>query len=90
MPDFDIIWDLDDDPEGNVQHIADHDVSVEEVEEVLRSPSSRAGRSRSSGLPISFGWTSGGRYLAVVWDLANEDPRMVYPVTAYDVEPPAR
>ena len=22
------IWDLDDDPEGNVQHIADHDITM--------------------------------------------------------------
>jgi hypothetical protein len=26
-----IIWDLDDDPDGNVQHIADHDLTKEEV-----------------------------------------------------------
>jgi hypothetical protein len=31
-----IIWDLPDDPKGNVQHIAEHDVTPEEVEEVLR------------------------------------------------------
>jgi hypothetical protein len=24
-----IIWDLDDDPEGNVQHIAEHDLTKE-------------------------------------------------------------
>jgi DNA-binding XRE family transcriptional regulator len=30
-----IIWDLEDDPRGNIQHIAEHDVTPEEVEEVL-------------------------------------------------------
>jgi hypothetical protein len=30
-----IIWDLDDDSDGNVQHIAEHDVTADEVEEVL-------------------------------------------------------
>jgi hypothetical protein len=31
----DIIWDLDDDPDGNVQHCDEHGVTKEEVEEVL-------------------------------------------------------
>jgi hypothetical protein len=30
-----VIWDLEDDPQGNIQHIAEHDVTPEEVEEVL-------------------------------------------------------
>ncbi len=30
-----VIWDLEDDPEGNVQHIAEHDLTPEEVESVL-------------------------------------------------------
>jgi hypothetical protein len=32
-----IIWDLDDDPEGNVQHCAQHGVSTDEVEEVFEN-----------------------------------------------------
>jgi DNA-binding XRE family transcriptional regulator len=31
-----IIWDVDDDPDGNVQHIAEHDLTKEEVEDALR------------------------------------------------------
>jgi hypothetical protein len=31
-------WDLEDDPEGNVQHIAEHGITAEEAEEVLRQP----------------------------------------------------
>ena len=27
-----VIWDLEDDPDGNVQHILEHDVTVEEYE----------------------------------------------------------
>jgi hypothetical protein len=30
-----IIWDLDDDPEGNVQHCAQHGVTKDEVEEIF-------------------------------------------------------
>ena len=32
-------WDLDEEPDGNVQHIAEHGVTKEEVEEVLSDPS---------------------------------------------------
>lgn len=61
-----IIWDLDDDPQGNVQHIAEHDVTKEEVEEVLAYPEHLA-TSRSSGLPVAFASTSTGWFIAVVF-----------------------
>lgn len=77
------IWDLDDDPEGNVQHIARNDVTKEEVEEILAKPAGIE-RSRSTGRPIAFGETSSGRIIAVVFDVVDEDT--VYPVTAYEVD----
>ena len=77
------IWDLDDDPEGNVQHIAEHDVTKEEVDEVLENPRGIE-TSRTSGRPIAFGETSTGRLIAVVFEEIDEDT--VYPVTAYEVE----
>jgi len=76
-------WDLDDDPHGNVQHIAEHDISKEEVEEVLERPDGIE-RSRSSGLFIAFGETTTGRMIAVVYE--EIDDSAVYPVTAYEVE----
>ncbi len=78
-----IIWDLDDDPEGNGQHIAEHDVTKEEVEDVLADPEAR-GTSRSSGLPIVFGTTLTGRFIAVVFEEIDADTAK--PVTAYDIE----
>lgn len=78
------IWDLDDDTEGNVQHIAEHGVSKDEVEEVLENPDG-VETSRSSGRPIAFGETSTGRIIAVVYEEFEEDT--VYPITAYEVEP---
>jgi len=86
--DITIIWDLDDDPDGNVQHIAEHGVTVEEVEEVLFDPRTRTGRSRTSGRPQAFGSTSTGKYITVIWDEVSDDPRTIYPVTAYEVPPP--
>ena len=35
MSDVIIIWDLPEDPDGNVQHIAAHDITIDEAEEVL-------------------------------------------------------
>jgi hypothetical protein len=40
--------------------------------------------SRSSGLPIVFGFTPDGKYILVVYEQIDEVT--VYPVTAYDVE----
>ena len=87
--DVTIIWDLEDDPDGNVQHLRQHDVSIEEAEEVLLDRESSRAPSRSSGLPTAFGWTSTDRHLAVVYELIDDDPLTLRPVTAYDVPPPA-
>lgn len=81
MPYFDIIWDPE--PGGNIEHIAEHDLTPEDVEDVLFDPVGHD-RSRSSGLPIVFGFTSDGRYIAVVYE--RIDASTLYPVTAYEVE----
>ena len=82
MPFHSIIWDLDDDPDGNVQHCAEHGVTKEEVEEVFRNPTD-TDISESTGRPVVFGETSTGRHLMVVYEDIEADA--VYPVTAYDV-----
>ena len=45
-----IIWDDESDPLGNVQHIAEHGLTTDEVEAVLNAPDS-TGRSESSQRP---------------------------------------
>jgi hypothetical protein len=85
-----VIWDLEDDPHGNFQHIAEHGITPEEVEEVLNDRHSQTAQSASSGRPITFGWTAAGRYLAVVWELADEEPLTLYPVTAYPAPEPSK
>ncbi len=81
MPYFEVIWD--EEPGGNVEHIAEHGLQPEDVEEALFNPVDHD-VSRSSGLPIVFGYTPDGRYVLVVYE--NISDAMVYPVTAYDVE----
>ena len=85
-----VIWDLEDELRGNVQHIIEHGVTPEEVEEVLNDWHSQTTYSASSGRPITFGWTSAGRYLAVVWELADEEPLTIYPITAYPAPEPGQ
>jgi hypothetical protein len=89
VSDVQIIWDLPDDPDGNYVHIVEgHDVTAEEVDEVLRDPDSIDAVSRSSGREAVFGWTSTGKYIFVAHELVLDDPRTIYPVTAYPVPPP--
>lgn len=88
MPDVIIIWDLPEDPSGNVQHIAAHNITINEVEEVLLDRDSEDTISRSSGRLITFGYTSSGRYLAVVWEHVDDNPLTLYPITAYDAPEP--
>jgi uncharacterized DUF497 family protein len=77
-----IIWDLHDDPDGNVRHCDEHGVTKEEVEEIFENPIDED-TSHSSGRPVIFGDTTAGRHLMVVYE--QIDPDTVYPVTAYEV-----
>ena len=85
-----VIWDLEDEPDGNVAHITEHGVTQDEVEEVVGNPANKSVPSDTSGRPLTFGWTSTGRYLGVVWEHVSDDPRTIKPVTAFDAPPPAR
>jgi hypothetical protein len=86
MIDAIVAWDMDDDPDGNVQHIALNGITVEEVEEVLLNENNPVGESRSSGRPITFGKTATGRRIAVVWEQALDNPLVIRPVTAYEID----
>ena len=89
MDDAQVIWDLPDDVTVVPVRIIDgHDVTIEEVEEVLRNPYNDRTYSRSSGFPMVFGWTSTGKYITVVYEEVLDDPLIVRPVTAYPVPPP--
>jgi uncharacterized DUF497 family protein len=82
---FRIIWDDPDDPEGNVQHIAEHGLSIDDVEEVLTN-SEDEGKSDSSGRPCVWGHTLEDVYIIVVYE--QIDPDTIRVVTAYEVPEP--
>jgi hypothetical protein len=90
MYDASVLWDLEDDPDGNVQHIAENDLTVEEVEDVLLNPENEVQVSRTTGRPITFGWTTTGRHIAVIWETVIDEPRTVRVRTAYEVRPKRR
>ncbi len=79
---FQVIWDDDDRPDGNVQHIAEHGLTIEDVEYVLENPT-REGMSSNTGRPCCFGYTPGDDFIIVVYE--QVDAETIYPVTAYEV-----
>ncbi len=89
MIDFDLIaWDDEDEPGGNVQHIATNGLTIEEIEQVLRDPANRPTLSRSTGRPAVFGATATGKDIFVVYEVLVSEPVIVIrPVTAYEPMP---
>jgi uncharacterized DUF497 family protein len=76
------LWDDPDDPDGNVQHIAEHGLTMDEVEFVMNH-SANFSISDSSGRPCCFGHTPAGDHIIVVFEEPME--RIAYPITAYPV-----
>ena len=82
MPYYDVLWNPELD--GNIAHIAEHDLTPEDVEEVLFH-SVGHDTSRSSGRPMACGFTPDGRYIVVVYEEIDE--YTLYPITAYEIDP---
>lgn len=80
-----VIWDGERDVDGNVQHIAEHDLTADDVEYVLSNATEEL-TSHSTGRPCVFGYSTGGDYIIVIYERIDEDT--VYPITAYDVPEP--
>jgi hypothetical protein len=76
---MDLIWN------GNIEHIAQHELSQDDVQHVFDFPSGY-GVSESSGEPIVFGYTPDGRYIACVYDAIDDST--AYPITAFEVPEP--
>jgi uncharacterized DUF497 family protein len=82
-------WDEPEDDAGNTAHIAEHDLTPEEVETALFDARTTFDVSDSSGRPIAFGTTDTGRFIAIVFEVLNPaDPLIIRPITAYNVPEP--
>ncbi len=68
-----------------VDHLAEHNVSQDDFEYVVTNPVSK-GFSRTSGLPVIWGYTEDGRYVMTVFE--QLDDGTILPVTAYEVTEP--
>ena len=82
-----IFWDDENDPNGNIEHISEHDLTIFDVEHVLRNPTEE-GKSKSSGLPCVWGYTPDGRFIIVVYEEVAQNTVRV--ITAYEVPEPKR
>lgn len=70
------------DPATGLPHALGHQVSEDEVIEVLEEPGEdRAGR---EGSRIAIGQTAAGRYLRVIY-VPDPEPNSVFVITAYDL-----
>ena len=81
MPYFEFLW-----TNENIEHIAEHGISQDDFEQVVCDPVDET-RSRSSGLPIAFGYTVDQRYIMAIYEMLDETT--VLPVTAYKVREPS-
>ena len=82
MPAYDFVW-----TEEIVTHLAEHDISQDDFEDVVNHPV-RKGKSDTSDRPAAWGYTSDGRYIIAVFE--KIDFMTVMPVTAYEVPEPRR
>ena len=69
-------------PQTGLPHIYDHEVTEDEVEQVLAQPGEDLPSRESSR--IALGRTHGGRYLQVVY-LRDPEPGSVFVITAYEL-----
>jgi hypothetical protein len=85
-----IAWDVENDPDGNYQHIVGAgEVMAEEIDEVLSNHHRNQPDAYSdpTGNPIIFGTPSNGKRIAVVFsDESDSDLVVIRPVTAYRVQ----
>ena len=76
-----------DDPGGNVEHIAEHGLTPDEVESAFNDVETET-TSRSTGRPAIFGRTFKGDTIFVAYDLEKDadGSEFVYVRTAYITE----
>ncbi len=70
------------DPETDLPHIYRHDVSENEVEEILARPGED--RLGEEGSRVAIGRTSGGKYLRVIY-VPDPEPDSVFVITAFEL-----
>ena len=83
--DAQVIWDDPHHPRGNRQKVWAHDLSEDEVDSVLLDDDYNATPNRS--FPehcLVFGYTSTDRFIAVAFEILDEDVPIIRPITAFE------
>ena len=77
------------DPATGQLHVHGHQVSEDEVIEVLEDPSED--RASREGARVAIGQTASGRYLRIIY-VPDPEPDSVFVITAYELtgKPPCR
>lgn len=75
------------DPISGLPHIYTHDVTEQEVDDVLDRP--LEDRPGSDGARVAVGQTRAGRYVRVIYVL-DPAPGSIFVVTAYEIGPKAK
>jgi len=70
------------DPETDLPHIYKHDVTENEVEEIILNPGED--RPGKDGARVALGRISGGRFLRVIY-VSDDEPGSVFVITAYNL-----
>lgn len=78
---YDFVWDYE--TGGNVSHISEHGIAIEDVERIVCNPLGLR-TSRTTGRPLAMGLTGDGRLVVVVYEML--DSVTVFPITAFEVE----
>ena len=71
------------DPQTGSPHIYNHDVSEDEVEDVLRQPGED--RPGQGGSRVAIGQTEAGRCLRIIY-VRDPEPDSVFVITAYEMK----
>lgn len=80
-----IVWDDPGQPKGNRQKVWAHDLTEDEVESVLLDDGYRTVPNRS--FPehcLVFGYTFTDRFIAVAFEVLEEDIPVIRPITAFE------
>ena len=70
------------DPETGLPHIYNHDVTEDEVEEVLAKPGED--RQGDEGARVAIGQSQAGRFLRVIY-VPDPEPNSIFVITSYDL-----
>jgi hypothetical protein len=86
---FDVFWvfpdDADSEDQSNVDHIARHDLTPEDVEHALENPLGPERRSRTSSRRVQTGFACDGSIIDVVYEWLD-DGVTLYPITAFRID----